>query len=121
MVQRPPPPHDRQRMELDVPTKNLPAPEGANWFNLTRLNADVQLMVGYVDPLAAHRVGLAILAGEKNVRLAPDVTHRFMLSVGGFLYLREQVEEIFRKMKEKGLLETADSAPAEPGSRGPNG
>jgi hypothetical protein len=95
---------------ITIPTKGLPAPVGANWFVFSGANLDVQMLIGYIDPQASGSYARAIQAGTQPTEdLAPQITHRIMLSVSGFAYLRQQVNEMALRMKNAGVL--LDDAP----------
>jgi len=106
------------QVALKIPDTDLPVPEGANWFHLTNSNADVQLLVGYIDPRVTHAVVESVIAGKAahKATIAPEVTHRLLLSITGFLYLRAQVEEMFVRLREKGTVTTELDVLASPDS-----
>jgi hypothetical protein len=56
-------------------------------------------------------IAQAAKAGQKELSITPDVSHRFLLSANGFLALRGQVEEIFQKMRDIGVI---GEAPVQP-------
>ncbi len=68
----------------------LPAPEGANFFHFTVAGDEVQLLVGSVNLLRLHE---AKSLGE-NLKIVPDITHRFLLSSIGFSALKAQMDQI---------------------------
>jgi hypothetical protein len=52
----------------------------------------------------------AIRAGKKPEHdLVPMVTRRVLLSLSGFLSLRQQVEQMFGKMREAGVLDVEEA------------
>jgi hypothetical protein len=102
------------KITLTIPKADLPAPEAANWFQLTRANDSIQLLIGYVDPIHASDYVTAVRSGKKNLTLSPEIASRVAMSIGGFMYLRNQVNELFSKMQEGGV----DSASKDRGSDG---
>src|SRR5579871_6750050 len=85
---------------VQIPTSGLPTPLGTNWFHFSMSNTDIQMLVGYVDPLRASEFAQARAAGAKSSdKLSPDVSQRLTMSLSGFLYLRAQVNELFQKMQ----------------------
>lgn len=74
-------------------------PETANWFQLSHLGTDIQLLIGYVD---SQKVLAAVETekrrpghkGSMNVRAEAEITHRMLLSPQGFVTLRATVEQL---------------------------
>lgn len=86
-------------IEDDTPR---PAPEAANWFQVSRLEQDFQMLVGYLDlqKIASLRES-APNTGE--VTMHPDVTHRFLISWRGFFILRAMIEDLVTKLRAQGV------------------
>ena len=88
------PVHLTLRATLPSP-KDLPAPEPANFFSFAFSGLDIQMLVGYIDPLAV----LAIQQAGGKGDLSPLITHRFAVSQTGFALLRAQLDEILKKFE----------------------
>ena len=102
-------PEKSQRIELSIPEKALPNPEAANWFQVARVGADYQLLIGYVDLLGIHRYGEIVKSGAQPNKLLVDVTHRFALSRDAIGFLQTQLNEVLRKSEEREAEESADA------------
>ena len=98
---------------MEIPGgRDLPPPEAANWVHLVHQNNEVQMLIGYVDPLdvmrltdsGAHKSG-------KEVSLRPVITRRISLSVTGYAYFRAQFNQLHERLLAKGLVEEAPDAP----------
>ena len=72
------------------PELALPLSEGANYFHFTRVGSEVQMLVGCVNLIQLH----AAKDHEGTTTLAPQITHRFLLSSLGFNQLKVQLDEI---------------------------
>lgn len=64
-------------MSASVP---VPPPEAANFFHLTVVGPEIQLLVGSVNLLRFHE---AKDKGEMTL-VTPEISHRFLLSTLGF-------------------------------------
>lgn len=86
-------------IEIELPTSTpLPNAEGANWFQLAQLGGtEVQLVVGTVNLFALHRLKGA------DAKVAPNVTHQFLLSPIGFWSLKKQLDEIAKHIAQPGV------------------
>lgn len=73
----------------------MPPAEGANWFYLSRLNNEFQLLIGYVDMREVANAA----SGTKNseITLTPHVAHRLYMGLDSFQVLRAQIEDIAQK------------------------
>lgn len=90
---------------VDVPSGQLPLAEAVNWFTMTRVETEFQILVGYLDLRATHElVEKAKATGKTKERLKAEVTHRFSMSLRTFLQMRRQVEQIFANMQQSGLV-----------------
>jgi hypothetical protein len=103
------------QIQLVIPRDGLPAPSTANWFHFAHSGGEVQMMMGYVDPLTAAKAVEEASTQKVPVRLSPEVTYRLLLTPTGFLRLRAQVEEMFSKMRdaEQANEEPTPSTPPE--------
>src|SRR5690242_8651268 len=88
-------------LKVKIPTKGLPSPTAVNWFHFTRMDNEVQMLAGFID---AYEVVQHQLHASQN-DIDPEVSHRFMLSLNGFLFLRQQVEQIFNSLRTTGAIE----------------
>lgn len=82
---------------------DLPPPEGVNYFDFSFLGPEVQLLAGYMD-LKSLAIASQSADDEVNV-LSPEITHRLVMSIRGFLHLRAQIDGILGKMVEGGILD----------------
>ena len=78
----------------------LPPAEGANFFHFTVVEHEVQLLVGSVNLLRLHE---AKRRGEP-ITVAPQITHRFLLSPLGFGALKANLEEIAKSVTPSGVV-----------------
>jgi hypothetical protein len=97
-------------LSLQIPVSGLPVPVGANWFQLSHSLDQVQLLIGYVDPLVAHFAVASARANKSEPTLEPEVLSRVSMSMTGYLRLRGQVEEMFGKLRAMGALDVPDAA-----------
>ena len=79
-------------------SKKLP-PVAANYFSFTFSVPEIQMLVGYVD-----LTDLVVTPGQSKVTVTPMISHRLALSLRGFLFLKKQIDEIWEKMDQAGLL-----------------
>jgi hypothetical protein len=86
----------------------LPPPEAANFFHLMGAGTEVQLLVGSVSLLEVLEVRSR--GGEGTV--APQITHRFILSSLAFEQLRAQVMTIPR-LSVTGVADASGRAPGD--------
>ena len=77
----------------------LPKPESANYFQLSAIGGEVQLLVGAIDLRALHAATQEVhkVEGEQDLELAADITHRFLLSSFAFNQLHKAINEIAEK------------------------
>lgn len=89
-------------LNIEIPTTgDLPLPEGANFFHFSWRGTDVQLLVGYIDLLkTVAPPGSPVV---KPVKVVPEITHRFLLSMTGFALLKAQIDDIARSMQKSGV------------------
>lgn len=86
--------------------EDTPLPEGANYFHFSWRGTEVQMLVGYIDPLKTLPVasgGLLPVPPTKGTQISPEITHRILLSVSGFATLKAQVDQIAASMKSSGV------------------
>jgi hypothetical protein len=88
-------------VKIDL-SREMPPPEGANFFHFTFLRGEVQMLLGYVDLFRIHEMK----APGKTRVIYPEVTHRFSLSALGFAQLKAQVDEIAAKIE---LMSSSDT------------
>jgi pyruvate dehydrogenase complex dehydrogenase (E1) component len=74
----------------------LPPPYGANFFHLTRMLDELQLLVGSVNLIQMHEA----LAETGDSIVPPMITHRFTLSMFGFQRLRDAVNQMGQALDE---------------------
>jgi hypothetical protein len=84
---------------IAVPTTGLPPAEAANVFHCTRVNGDVEVLIGTV-PLFAMFQGLKQQA-EGRAEITAEITHRLLMSIDAFGRLRSQVNELFEKLPDE--------------------
>lgn len=89
----------------DIP---LPPAEGANWFHFTSAGLEVQMLIGTIDLLAAHQARQP--GADADTKLAPAISHRFLLSPIGFAVLKAQVDEIAASVGPANLTISARKA-----------
>ena len=72
----------------------VPPAEAANYFHLTVVGPEVQLLVGSVNLIEFHEA-----ATSDSVKMViPEISHRFLLSTLGFAQLKARVDEIAQKV-----------------------
>lgn len=87
-----------------------PRAEAVNFFTVSRIGHDVQLLAGYMDlKLAADAVkeaeGQASLDMEGVEFTIPvDLTHRLVMGPNAFLNLKQKIDQIYKAMVESGHL-----------------
>jgi hypothetical protein len=59
---------------------------------------EVEMLVGLLD--LNHIVDVQARSKGRPIQLRPEVTHRFMMSIRGFAVLKQQIEEISRRVEE---------------------
>lgn len=91
-------------LEITVPATGLPRPEAANWFFMSHQGDEVQVLIGYIDAAEIRQARERIESGKSGVKLRPEPMHRLVLSMTAYLRLRSQANELFRKLKEKGVI-----------------
>ncbi len=93
-------------VQLTVPRHGkLPPPEGANFVNFSFSGPEVEMMVGYVD---LHRLALS---APNTGRIEAEITHRFFMSLRGFIMMKSQIDTIWKSMQEKGVIQDPDEKP----------
>jgi len=92
--------------ELVVPDTDLPKPEAANWFHFARAGNEFQMLLGYIDVYAVHRLAEAIKKGGKPFDIKAEVTHRVLMSERAVRFLKSQVDEIVQQLDSKTPGET---------------
>ena len=93
------------RVEVDTPTSHLPTPISVNWAHFTQVGPEVQLLLGYIDALAAYKATQEYKSKQQLAKFRPDVSHRVVMSVPSFLAFRNQVEDIYKKMLDTGAID----------------
>ncbi len=86
---------------LLIPESDLPNPEAANWFHFARVGADFQMLVGYVDLYAVHRLSESIKNHGESFDITADVTHRFVMSERGIRFLKTQLDDLILQMERQ--------------------
>lgn len=84
--------------QLLIPKVDLPAPEAVNFFHFTFSGPEMEMLVGILD--LNHVLDANSRPRNGVVQLRPEVTHRFLMSIRGFALLKQQVEEISKKIEE---------------------
>ena len=79
------------------PKEELPDPESVNFSFIAWIGTDVQIYLGYTDLVLSHQ------AQAKGKTAMPEITHRIFMSIGGFVELRKNVEEIAQLMQASGI------------------
>lgn len=82
-------------VRVTVPSVGLPPAEPANLFHCTRINGDVEMLVGTV-PL--HALFQSLKAGEATTEITGEITHRFLMSIDAFARLRGRINELFERL-----------------------
>lgn len=90
------------KVELRDAGQPRPRPEGVNYFGLTKVGMEFEMLVGYVD-IQRLTEGAGGFAGRDDdevldIVVGPELTHRFLLSPMGFENLRNVVHEIEQQM-----------------------
>lgn len=97
---------------------DLPKPEAVNWFTVSRMGTDVQVLCGYVDikRLAERLTERSPEAKDEQVAISVpvDLTHRLVLGVNAFLNLKDKVDDIYSKMKKTGHIPKEHGAAGSP-------
>jgi hypothetical protein len=78
---------------IEVPKKDLPQPEFANFFYFSFSGPELELLVGFLDTNAILRQS-GIVGTPEPGAIKPEVSHRIVMSARGFAVLREQVQNI---------------------------
>lgn len=87
------------KVALPVETP-LPPAEGANFFQFSTVEGEVQFVLGMVN--LTQMVHAKSLPG--SVTIVPQVTHRFTLSTFAFHQLRFQIERIAQNVPATGAV-----------------
>lgn len=82
-------------------SKPLPVPFGANYFRMTHMGSEVQLLVGTVDLERLSQSSSAATSGDEQQIISADISHRFLLSALGFDQLHQVVNEIHAAINKK--------------------
>lgn len=93
------------QLQVKAPDGSAALPIGANWFHFRLHLGDLEMLVGYVSAGAIEQITPDLMAGRDPQPLEPEVTGRYLVQMNGFLQLRAQVEDIYKKMKEAGVLD----------------
>jgi hypothetical protein len=91
------------------PNEELPTPVAVNSFRLSRVDTDVQLLVGFQDLghlVDALRKGASLSASEAGTPIDVLVKplHRLVLGRTSLVRLRDLIEEVLRAMERGGSL-----------------
>jgi hypothetical protein len=95
-------PGNQIQITVELPKSGLPALEVANMFHFAASGPEIVFSVGLVE---INTVATAIERGEKALRIRPDISHRFFLSLRGFQILKSQVDQMASKLVEIGTVE----------------
>lgn len=87
--------NDSVSVTIEIPQSELPRAESANWFHFTVSGPEFEMLVG---TLSLHELHL-IRTGVKKPKVRPDISHRFFLSLRGFIVLKRQVDELTAKLE----------------------
>lgn len=88
-------------IEVSYPgTQDLPLADATNYVHLSQGGFDILMSLGQVDITL-----LASAAPDTNGKVKVDatVTHRFMMSLGTFVQMRQLMDELARNMLKQGV------------------
>jgi hypothetical protein len=92
-------------LKVELQSEDLPPPEAVNFFNLSRVGTDVQLMAGYLD---LHKAAVALqeaqARGGEPKQLKAEATHRLVMGAQAFAMLKAQVDIIAAAMQQDGSM-----------------
>ena len=91
---------ESRTVNIRLPKKDLPAPEGVNYMHFTQVGTDVQMLVGYLD---LDRLRDAIHGTGELAGIDLEVSHRFSMSLRGFAVLYTQIKDLAEKMTAQGV------------------
>lgn len=83
---------------FDIPKSGLPPYEPANFFNISYSGPEIALMVGMLDLHAIAVASQNKQGGE--VRIRPEITHRFFVSPRGLALLKKMVDEMYDRLNK---------------------
>lgn len=69
-----------------------PVPTFANFFGGARVEEDFEIVVGFIDLQAIHKV--TVSTEEEAPKLLASVTHRLVIPHKGLLQLRDVIEQL---------------------------
>jgi hypothetical protein len=95
-----------------IPDERLPRPEAVNFFAISRVGAEIQVVSAYVDANQAATLQQRWAKGEETPLVLEALPlHRIVVSVSTFEQLRKRVDEIHEALTKDGRLEprTSDS------------
>ena len=76
--------------------ESIPAPEAVNAFNFVLSGPEIQMLVGYADLRQ-----FLDLPGDKQTEVPVAVLHCFLMSPRAFVFLKQQVDEIWASMERE--------------------
>jgi hypothetical protein len=94
-------------LEISLPKGARPPAEIATFFQMAHTGSEIQMLVGYIDPqIVAARAQQELVrrpgGGEIQVKIEPELTHRFSISPQGFAMLRASVDLIVKSTSRPG-------------------
>lgn len=89
------------QLMVGLPDEPLrPMPEAANFFHLSRLEQDFQLLVGYLD---LERVASLSGTGAREADMQAELTHRFLIPWRALFQLRDRIEDMIAVLRAQGV------------------
>ncbi len=95
------------RVQLKL-NETLPPPQGANFFHLSIARGEVELLVGYADLARIVQGARDRASDDDTVEVAPEITHRFMLSMAGLIDLRDRIVDVVGASGFPGMETSSD-------------
>ncbi len=87
--------------EVSYPDRrDLPVANAANYFHFSQGGFDIQMSVGQID---ITRLASTPPTAGGAVKIEATVTHRFMMSLGTFVHMRNLMDELARNMAKQGI------------------
>lgn len=94
-----------------LPEAGLPRPEAVNFFSISRVGGEVQIMTAYIDLNQAAVLRQRLEKGEEPPRtLTALPMHRLAVPASAFAVLKHRVDEIYASLMNDGRIDSADKA-----------
>lgn len=88
-------------VEVAYPTdRELPVADATNYSHFAQAGFDVLFSIGQVD---ISRLAAAQPSEQGKIRMDARVTHRFMMSLGTFVQMRQLMDDLARNMAQQGI------------------